>query len=417
MRIKRFRVVGYKNFTEPVELVTDGPITVIYGPNNIGKSNLLEAIGLPFELLSAFGIAWPQADELSREALQSARYSVRHIFNLADPQPIEIELDLEFSPDWLDGLKRQVEPVPKEMELHIQIHPGPPELTWHVTHVTLDGKPGSAYQAELKHLLGAVGRSYHVHFGRQRRFEVVHAAPITGRAGLPNQLCLDLYDRQNETNPELFARWTMFTDLVARFEDLLGTKTVTAVYDRKTERADLLLTYGKVRMSAALLGEGIQQLLALFGAIATTNATILGIEEPESNLSFELQRRVRTALESVAMFPNGPTQLFLTSHSPRFQVGPDFHMLSNGPKGAPELRRHPASQASMATGFDMDAPGPAGTAPLAWVTHDGLVQLPDWVREQLAVRNGGGVSFLPGDDGVRIVTDEQALEELGLDEE
>jgi hypothetical protein len=43
--------------------------------------------------------------------------------------------------------------------------------------------------------------------------------------------------------------------------------------------------------------------------------------------------------------------------------------------------------------------------------------LPAWVRQKLGVESGGGVSFLSEPIGVRMVTDAQALAELGLGEE
>ena len=44
MHIKRLRLVGFKSFVEPTELVIEPGLTGVVGPNGCGKSNLLEAI-------------------------------------------------------------------------------------------------------------------------------------------------------------------------------------------------------------------------------------------------------------------------------------------------------------------------------------------------------------------------------------
>ena len=52
MMLLSFSVAGYKNLIDEVRLDVLGPINVVHGDNNIGKSNLLEAVHLFFRLLS-----------------------------------------------------------------------------------------------------------------------------------------------------------------------------------------------------------------------------------------------------------------------------------------------------------------------------------------------------------------------------
>src|SRR4051812_25023641 len=68
MRLEWFEVQSYKNFRAPVRLADLGRFNVLHGDNNVGKSNLLEAIGLLFVALGA----------LREEA--SARTSVAEAF-------------------------------------------------------------------------------------------------------------------------------------------------------------------------------------------------------------------------------------------------------------------------------------------------------------------------------------------------
>src|SRR5437868_15028481 len=52
MRLKSFTVEGYKNLTAPVTLGPLGDLNALHGANNIGKSNLIQAIDLFFGLLA-----------------------------------------------------------------------------------------------------------------------------------------------------------------------------------------------------------------------------------------------------------------------------------------------------------------------------------------------------------------------------
>jgi AAA15 family ATPase/GTPase len=49
--IKELSIKGFKNLTDRVMFAELGRINVIHGENNVGKSNVLEAMHLLFELL------------------------------------------------------------------------------------------------------------------------------------------------------------------------------------------------------------------------------------------------------------------------------------------------------------------------------------------------------------------------------
>jgi AAA15 family ATPase/GTPase len=51
MRLSSFRVRGFKNLTREVVLEDLGPVNVLHGPNNVGKSNVLQAMQMFFRLL------------------------------------------------------------------------------------------------------------------------------------------------------------------------------------------------------------------------------------------------------------------------------------------------------------------------------------------------------------------------------
>jgi energy-coupling factor transporter ATP-binding protein EcfA2 len=70
------------------------------------------------------------------------------------------------------------------------------------------------------------------------------------------------------------------------------------------------------RMSIAQKGTGVHQILVLLGYIATSRAYVIGIEEPELNLSFQRQDDlITTLLELVRLNTNRVSQILLSSHS------------------------------------------------------------------------------------------------------
>lgn len=53
MRLQWFEIQGYKNIRAPLRLEDLAEVNVLHGDNNVGKSNLLESIGLLFVLLQS----------------------------------------------------------------------------------------------------------------------------------------------------------------------------------------------------------------------------------------------------------------------------------------------------------------------------------------------------------------------------
>ncbi len=68
-------------------------------------------------------------------------------------------------------------------------------------------------------------------------------------------------------------------------------------------------------MPIASKGTGVQQILVLLGFIAASRASIIGIEEPELNLSFRNQDLIINKLMSLVSLDGPPYQLLITSHS------------------------------------------------------------------------------------------------------
>lgn len=423
MKLTSFRVKGFKNFTNEVKLENLGDINVLHGPNNVGKSNLLQAMQLFFDLLGIdenqdgwLPIAVPR--RLTRADFEKWKLlPVEEIFSVYHPaMPIEMEAELRID---LEELKRSgIQPLIPCDTVRIES-----VLQWEAGYsgyqvrrfVFADGTDAAALQesAEKKawvlRFASFLNRSFLVKVGQHQRFGLIPALrPID------HELALQLYDAKESTEIELFRHWEQFAETMGRFGDILGEGTFVAIYDRRAGLADLVFqtTFGRVPLR--LLGSGVQQLVHLLGHLQVTNASIVAIEEPELNLKYDLQQRLREVFAEIVGKPGGPSQLFLTSHSPAFESGSHFYFMTKGPDG-PTVERMENRNAMTAVGFPADWEQLPKSAAQSYISTDGVVRLPKRVLGVLEMPHGGGVLFIDGDRSVEMMSNERFIERLGLE--
>lgn len=227
---------------------------------------------------------------------------------------------------------------------------------------------------------------------------------------------LALYDSQEA--PEIADRngWDVFHAALSEFSDVLGTDRFRANYNRSAKAAGLVLEFPNALLPLHLQGTGVQQVVGLLGLLATAGISIVAVEEPEGNLSFSLQHRLRRSLGAMASDRRPPHQLILTSHSPGMDLaGHDFWSMQPGPDG-PTITRTSAREAAVVTGSAALFP-PVGSAPVSWVTEEGILRLPDAIRTRLGVEHGGGVGFVRNGDDTVILPSDEFARRLGLDED
>jgi hypothetical protein len=236
--------------------------------------------------------------------------------------------------------------------------------------------------------------------------------PHAGRDMIPPDLCLALYDAKESRDDAQRQRWRRFVMAMQRFEEILGPGQFGVVYDRHSSRAGLVFETdtGKL-VPGHLLGTGIQQAASLIGRMIMTGATMLAVEEPELNLRYTRQLLLREILADLVGADEGPAQLFITSHSAAFESPRGFHALSSTADG-PVADRRPSSEAGVFTAQENVLVPPAGaSAPLCYVSSEGLVLVPEDVRQRLGIHGGGGVYFIRRKDNghFEMLTDEQFL--------
>lgn len=415
MQLRSFKVQGFKNFRQPVTLEDLGPINVIHGPNNVGKSNLLQAIDLFFFLMrldydiGGFRTLPMQLiQQLSDELLAQSGLQRTEIFNLEAPVPILLEAVIVTESGELRGVGIDPNVLPLE---HVRIVV---ELRWMGSEVsytvlrfeTKDGKdyvaatkthPEIAQIAAFAKLVALTARSS---TAADLRFARIPVERFANRA-----LALALYDARESMEIKLSRRWERFVSLMAAFTDILGEGKFIVAYDRKSGVAQLLYETAGARTPLYLLGSGVQQLAALLGTVLVTGATIAGIEEPELHLRYTMQLRLREVLSGLVGGPGGLDQLFITSHSDAFEAGPRFYYMESTPDG-PRVEPRGVEGARAAVGITTEGTLPSQNAVLCYLTTDGVVRVPDRIRGVIGLPKGGGVVFVGRDRVVEMMSDD-----------
>lgn len=446
MRLHWFQVQGYKNLRAPVRLADLGRVNVLHGDNNVGKSNLLESVGLLFVALQAVreegrgpsiaerharAAAAPEAaadGRPQREAVRSFEYFAARgyppadIFDLKGAKRIELEAELTLDsetgdPDWLG----------ERFRVGVCLERGEDLVTVRITlmkrfdgaDLAAGGGNKDAIDDAFSLALERLGPRVH---GKEAvpRFALVRAdrtilgetaeeaSPLATREPLPAALARALQQAERPGDPRR-ERFKRFTTALGHFRNLVGPGRWRMVYDPDADRAELCLDDGNDLLPLRLMGSGIQQVVVLCARLIMTGADILALEEPELNLRWTVQRALLAVLQEIAAHEESPSQLILTSHSGQFEM-PPFYLLTRAEDG-PRIQKTSAQEAREFTQPAMPAPPEGASAPRGYLTMEGLVQVAPEVQQHLGLAHGGGVVFVRGKDGhYRMLTDDQFLD-------
>ena len=411
MQIKRFSVKGYKNFVSEIVLDELGVICVIHGENNIGKSNLLEAMQLFFQLLcfNQTGLAQLKAPELAQLG-----FNANEIFSLDSESPITITAVLKISPSEIPPSQTSEFPLllkSSEIHIHLELQKANDGFECQISPTFFDGDNLIKQDENKTNLSRFFRQSPLVLIGVDRR--ISESEIETVRNIVPQTLLLKLYDMRDSLDTSIY-KWELFVRTLQRFNDVLGEGEFVALFNRHTNRANLAFQpkNGKSgRIPIEILGSGIQQVVALVARLLVSNATFIAIEEPELNLRYTLQLRLREIFQEIVADPFGPQQIFFSSHSPAFEFGQHFYAMRMGHEG-PIVEPRPIREASHFTQPDINAPLSSESAPMGYVSSDGLVRLPEYVRQALDIEQGGGVVFIKRQDSghIELLKDDQFLD-------
>lgn len=354
MRVRRFEVEGFKNIRQRVSLQDLGPLNVIYGENNVGKSNLLQSIALFFRLMDdSFGEIPPtRRRELKPQVPQALGLEASRIFDLLTGGAIRMHAQITFDEGETIPLDYVSSETVSEVEVAVVIEPAGSGGRYFFERVlvnrTWDPLPQGLVREvyEVFHFLSRVmvPRSDQV-FHRFAFIDISRRTlPLTevdrsSHEIIPPSRLLELFDARESTEPLLYQRWQLFVETLARFSDVMGFGQPMVLFDRHTGTARLVLQTERARIPFDLMGSGVQQVVALVAQLILTNAIFVAIEEPELNLRYALQGRLREMLEALVSHPAGPRQIFLSSHSNAFESGDAHYLMSMTPRGPTVERR------------------------------------------------------------------------------
>ncbi len=415
MQLKRFSVKGFKNFRTEIVLEDMGAICVIHGENNVGKSNVLEAMQLFFQLLKR--MAWVQ--QMTSSDIEKIGFLPSEIFNLEFMDAIELNAIFNIEPHEIKDAGIEELLPSDQVQIGFQLKPIYDHFNYQVTQFQFaDGTDVTQGSTEQKNY----SLQFAVFIATSKPFELIgvdrHISTNeieAKRELVPQSLRLQLYDAKESLEFLSSNRWKLFVSTLQKFDDVLGDGEFVAIFNRHTSRANLVFESSSARAPTAtiripidMLGSGIQQVVALIARLLISNATCVAIEEPELNLRYTLQLRLREIFHEIVKAPVGPQQIFLTSHSPAFEFGEHFYAMT----GEPTVKRLPIKTAHFFTEHDANAPKIGETAPQCYVSSERLVRLPEDICQTLGIEQGGGIVILKRQDNehVEILTNAQFLD-------
>ncbi len=367
MMLTKFQVSGYKSLYDCT--ISDLlPINVFHGDNNVGKSNILEALEIFFRALTRW------------KGTVNVPGSFDEWFSWGEQK---IRLVGVFQQD---GQEHRIEIAIVQKENGIHVKTGIP-ASLHLTHT-------SCY-----------------HIPARRRLELEEESEVEKRlhpegANLKEQLFWASVSQDPERRK---AFYRVLRPLFAESPLALGTLQPVASPDGPY---DVQIEAESRSIPLDQMGSGVQQLVLMAGLIALSRADVIAIEEPEMNLSWPTQKKLRLIFkEMVEVRDSPPTQIFISSHSPLFAFYENFYRVE-----MVEGRTQVTRTANEERGRLFDSLLPPSDRRAAWVHDENLVILPEYVVDTLGVRQGEMVYFFPKGKRVMMLN-EQDFAELTRPEE
>lgn len=324
MRIEQFRVSEFANFSQPVAWGPLKEINLLYGENNVGKSNLLRAVELYFHLLGV-GEAVTKSQ---RQIVDAPSAELSALFDASfprlrgtEPRPLVFQVEWSLTeedlresglfpdhPCWRVETFLEATPTGRSVDLRI--------LRWalegnDVAQLEKDTHPALVGFAQQLRRLLADARPF------QFELPVLPVARLgNSNALFPQDLRDALFDARQSVAPEARRRWTLFAELAGTLAKEVGPGAWETTFSRADQSADLVYLNGDQVITLEELGSGIQRVAALLAELCLCSERWVLLEEPEWRLSPALQARLVRLSRRVLDANVGPRQLFVTTHSP-----------------------------------------------------------------------------------------------------
>lgn len=385
MRIERFQIQGFKSIADlTVEGLSD--INVFFGLNNVGKSNIFQALELWYWLLTQ-----------GSPKVQSGK------------SPRKYEISLQQLEQRFGGLLVQLgNQSPVRLVVALK-EDQPQTAVQFVTQITLQFVEDTAhYEIELRNASPIMASEAAVDlFERWRsqspNFHVVHAA-----RRLPTEYRSKKDQSERITNDN-FKQALFYAYLSSDLEQkkrLNAIKRILAespfelgeldiALDPATDRIDIGLIRPNGRLPIENLGSGAQQLLLVLGQIFLNDYPLIAIEEPEMNLAPQYQEYLMTALRKLMQDPAVKLQqLFISTHSPYFEFTENFYDVTFDSAHGTQVKR--ATSETHSQHFAIE---PLGLDTGARLNSLNQVQLYEGMIRDLGLRRGDLLIFARNREG------------------
>ncbi len=398
MYLKTIRIQGFKSLLD-VELRDLAAINVFHGLNDVGKSNVLQAIDLFFQLLPLGARAWTGEEESStglsdKELLPYSESIFRQDGDGSIIWEAHLYID-DAHPDLIVRLvlSKYINPKTKEVELRLKLSwdmPPDADQQWFVELCQDPANDFTLVNAERRFAKEWMGEeTAPIDYAPYYR----HGSPVE-----TERLKQVLFEAVR--HPDLRQR-ERFRRLAKILAEQFGVGELDITWDtpREMERRmgdpsryvrDIIIRFLRSDMPEPLslsdVGSGVQQLILLLGQLLFNPARCVGIEEPEMNLSPEWQARLmaifRELVDSQTL-----DQIFITTHSPEFDCEPNYWKVTYE-QDATHVARTPVEKPTEA-GEDL---GP-------YLNSRQQVKIPQRVIADLGLRHREPVFFYKAEDG------------------
>lgn len=393
MRITRFRIQGFKSIDD---VTVDGlsDINVFFGRNDVGKSNIIEALELWHRLLSMSG----SVNEIQVAQDFEQRFGTE-LFQLDGDDQIIINVDMVFEqlvlpvPNWarIDAdesvssasdpdMKGTARSVATHLSSQVEVELRGDDLAIESHANWEDGKTRSITPF---HVISA---------NRRFQFEQRDQGKLTGPVDHDN-LKKALFYAYLSSDVQQKKRFAAIKTLLAEPPFSLGELDVALDPDNDEINIGFIRPHGRLPLEN--LGSGSQQLLLVLGQVFLNDFPIIALEEPEMNLSPQRQQELMVALRRLMQDPAiSLKQLFISTHSPYFEFTENFYDVTLDESGHTQVTR--TTEQDWNSHFAIAPLGPETGARLNSLNQ---VRLYDGLINDLKLKRGDMVVFVRNDVG------------------
>ncbi len=395
MRITRFKIQGFKNIAD---ISVDGlsGINVFFGLNDVGKSNIFEALALWRGLITQFAPPRAQTADLPLDEFEQS--FGKGLFSIEGPNTFSIEVDLDV--EQKDVPRTPALPGPDAdvdyEEIDAAQVSGRIRVGLQAGRVFIEAKilqsNGAAFHQRTHNLVDLIPPIHVIPAERRFQAEARNREAFTGAIHHGN-LKKALFYAYLSADLQQKKRFAAIKTVLAEPPFSLGELDVAL--DQGTDQIDIGFIRPQGRLPLDNLGAGSRQLLLVLGQVFLSDFPIVALEEPEMNLSPQWQQDLMIALRRLMQDPAiGLKQIFISTHSPYFEFSENFYDVTLDESGHAQVKR--TTSQDWSAHF---AVAPLGPETGARVNSLNQVQLYDRLIEDLDLRRGDMVVFVRNETG------------------